>query len=173
MNFGEIKTTDIANGTGVRVSLFVSGCRHHCKGCFNPETWDFCYGKPFDTAAQEQLFSALKPSYIEGLTLLGGDPMEKENVEGLLPFIRALKEKFPQKNIWCYTGDIYENLLKRDDARQLLSYIDVLVDGPFIESQKKITLRFRGSENQRIIDVKESLKTNKTVLWTDPKEIKI
>ena len=163
MYYGEIKTTDIANGTGVRVSLFVSGCRHHCKGCFNPETWDFCYGKPFDREAEEKILLSLRPDYIEGLSLLGGDPMEAENVAALLPFIKRVKELYPNKNVWCYTGDVFENLMRREDARQLLAYIDILVDGPFVEQQKNIMLRFRGSENQRILNVPKSLLENKAI----------
>ena len=167
MNYGEIKRTDIANGPGVRVSLFVSGCRHHCKGCFNPETWDFAYGKCFDGAAEEEILSALAPDYITGLTLLGGDPLEAENVAVLIPFLKRVRGRFPQKSIWCFTGDLYENLLKRADARELLSLVDVLVDGPFVESRKNIMLRFRGSENQRLIDIKKSLAAGHAVEWEE------
>ncbi len=169
MNYAEIKKTDIANGPGVRVSLFVSGCRHHCKGCFNPETWDFCYGSPFDEIAECQLLEALSPGYIAGLTLLGGDPLEKENTVALIPFLKKVRQRFPSKSIWCFTGDVYENLLKRADAKELFSLIDVLVDGPFIEAQKNITLRFRGSENQRLIDIKKSLAAGTVVEWTEEK----
>jgi len=167
MNYGEIKKTDIANGPGVRVSLFVSGCRHHCKGCFNPETWDFAYGKRFDGAVEEEILSALAPDYITGLTLLGGDPLEAENVAALIPFIKRVRKRYPQKSIWCFTGDLYENLLKRADARELLSLTDVLVDGPFVESRKNIMLRFRGSENQRLIDIKKSLAAGHAVEWEE------
>ncbi len=169
MNYAEIKKTDIANGPGVRVSLFVSGCRHHCKGCFNPETWDFCYGSPFDEMVESQLLEALSPGYIAGLTLLGGDPLEKENTAALIPFLKKVRQRFPDKSIWCFTGDVYENLLKRADAKELFSLIDVLVDGPFIEAQKNITLRFRGSENQRLIDIPKSLATGLVVEWTEEK----
>lgn len=167
MNYAEIKKTDIANGPGVRVSLFVSGCRHHCKGCFNPETWDFCYGKPFDDVAKKQLLQALSPDYIAGLTLLGGDPLEPENTAALIPFLKEVRRLFPHKSIWCYTGDVYENLRKRTDAGELLKQIDVLVDGPFIEAQKNISLRFRGSENQRLLDVKKTINSQKAVEWTE------
>ncbi len=169
MNYAEIKKTDIANGPGVRVSLFVSGCRHHCKGCFNPQTWDFCYGNPFDETVAEQLIADLSPHYIAGLTLLGGDPLEKENTAALIPFLKKVRARFPQKSIWCFTGDLYENLLKRTDARELFALIDVLVDGPFVEAQKNISLRFRGSENQRLIDVQKSLAAETVVEWMEEK----
>ena len=169
MNYCQIKKTDIANGPGVRVSLFVSGCRHHCKGCFNPETWDFAYGKPFDAVAQEEVLRLLAPDYITGLTLLGGDPLEVENTAALIPFVTQVRRRYPHKSIWCFTGDVYENLLKRTDARELLSCVDVLVDGPFVESQKNIMLRFRGSENQRLIDVKKSFAAGKAIEWTEEK----
>lgn len=170
MNYGEIKKVDIANGTGVRVSLFVSGCTHHCKNCFNEVTWDFHYGVPFDDQAQEEVMDALKPDYISGLTLLGGEPMEPSNQRALLPFIKEVKRVYPNKSIWCYTGYLFDKeLLSESRARcevtdQLLSYIDILVDGRFIEELKDITLRFKGSSNQRIILVKESLKTGRIVL---------
>ena len=167
MNYGEIKKTDIANGPGVRVSLFVSGCRHRCKGCFNPETWDFGYGKPFDRQTEEQILAWLAPDYVAGLTLLGGDPLEKENTAALIPFIKRVRERYPQKSIWCFTGDLYENLLKRADARELLAYVDVLVDGPFIEGRKNIMLRFRGSDNQRLIDIKQSSAAGHVVEWME------
>ena len=169
MNYGEIKKTDIANGLGVRVSLFVSGCTHHCKGCFNPQTWDFNYGKPFDEDTVGKIIDYLSPSYITGLTVLGGEPMEKENQRELYPFIKKVKETFPQKDIWIYSGYVFEDEILSGRAHcevtdSLLSYTDVLVDGRFEEDKKNITLKFRGSENQRIIDVKKSLKTGKTVI---------
>ena len=167
MNYCQIKKTDIANGPGVRVSLFVSGCRRRCKGCFNPETWDFAYGEPFDTAVEQELMRLLAPDYIAGLTLLGGDPLEKENTAALVPFIKRVRERYPQKSIWCFTGDVYENLLKRADAVALLHNVDVLVDGPFVESQKNIMLRFRGSDNQRLIDIKKSFAAGYAVEWTE------
>ena len=163
MNYCEIKKTDIANGTGVRVSLFVSGCRHHCEGCFNPETWDFAYGSPFDRAAEDEVISALAPAYIEGLTLLGGDPLEPENAAALLPFVKRVKQLYPQKSVWCYTGDTFEKLRERQDAVALLAYIDVLVDGPFVLAKKNITLKFRGSENQRLLDIPKSLAAAKAM----------
>ena len=171
MNNGTIKKTDIANGAGVRVSLFVSGCTHHCKGCFNPETWSFDYGKPFTKETEEVLLSALSKSYINGLTLLGGEPMEPENQRVLLPLVKRVKDLYPEKNIWCYTGYDYEkDLLQESCARcecteELLGYIDVLVDGEFVEECKDISLPFRGSSNQRIIDVKASRNTGEVRLW--------
>ena len=168
MNYAEIKTTDIANGEGVRVSLFVSGCRRHCKGCFNAMTWDFGYGKPFDERVEEFILNALAPDYIAGLTLLGGDPFEPENQRALYPFVKKVRERFPQKNIWCYTGYTYEKgSLKEQEAKtevttQLLKLLDVLVDGKFIEELKDIRLKFKGSSNQRIIDLKKSFETDET-----------
>lgn len=170
MNYGEIKKFDIANGLGVRVSLFVSGCTHHCKNCFNQMTWDFHYGVPFDEDAQEKVLEYLKPDVIAGLTLIGGEPMEPSNQRALLPFVKKVKERYPNKNIWCYSGYIFDKeLLQESRARcevtdELLSYIDILVDGRFVEELKDITLRFRGSSNQRIILVKESLNSGKIVL---------
>ncbi len=160
MNYATIKKNDIANGKGVRVSLFVCGCRHHCKGCFNREAWDFDYGEPFTEKTAEEIFCALEPNYIEGLSLLGGEPMEPENRKELLPFLEEFDRRFPNKNLWCYTGFTLEELLDTD-ASNLLPHIDVLVDGKFIEEQKNHALLFRGSANQRIIDVPRSLKENK------------
>ncbi len=171
MNYGEIKKTDIANGEGVRVSLFVSGCTHHCEGCFNPETWNFCYGKEFTSETEKELLNALSPDFINGLTLLGGEPFETQNQRAIAPFLKKVREQFPNKNIWCYTGYLFdEELLKDSRARcevtdEMLGMIDVLVDGEFKQELKNITLRFRGSENQRIIDVKKSLQTGETVLY--------
>lgn len=172
MNYGNIKNTDIANGEGIRVTLFVSGCTHHCKNCFNKETWDFNYGKPFTKEIEDQLISMLEPSYVNGLTLLGGEPMEPQNQTALLPFIKRVKEKFGNtKNIWCYTGYIFDKDLFPNGraycpaTKELLNYFDVLVDGPFVESLKNISLKFRGSSNQRIIDVKKSLQSNNIVLY--------
>lgn len=170
MNYGEIKKCDIANGLGVRVTLFVSGCTHHCKGCFNPMTWDFNYGKPFTAQTEEEILKLLSPDYIDGLTLLGGEPMEKINQRGLLPLLRMVKKLYPKKNIWCYTGYTLEtDLLSESMARcectdEILSLIDVLVDGEFIEEQKNISLAFRGSENQRIIDMPKTLESGSVVL---------
>ncbi len=171
MNYGSIKKTDIANGAGVRVSLFVSGCTHHCKGCFNPETWNFHYGKPFTKETEEELIEALSKSFINGLSLLGGEPMEPDNQRVLLPFVKKVKELFPEKDIWCYTGYDYEqDLLGESRAhceatQELLCYIDVLVDGEFIEELKDISLQFRGSSNQRMIDVSASLSSGEVKLW--------
>ena len=171
MNYGEIKKTDIANGEGVRVSLFVSGCRRHCKNCFNRMTWDFSYGKPFTEATQEELFEALAPGYIAGLTLLGGDPMEPENQRALLPFLKEVRKRFPHKTIWCYTGYTYadgtlaEGEVNCEATRELISLLDVLVDGRFVEELKDIRLVFRGSSNQRVIDVKRSLESGSVVLY--------
>ncbi len=171
MNYAEIKRCDIANGPGVRMSLFVSGCTHRCKNCFNAVAWDFSYGKEFDQATQERLMKDLEPDYIRGLTLLGGEPMEPANQEGLLVFLRAFKERYPKKDIWCYTGYVYtpdqlgKLIPQCPQTAELLSMIDVLVDGPFIEAQKKLTLRFRGSENQRLIDMKATLAQGSVVLW--------
>ena len=160
MKYSSIKYYDIANGEGVRTSLFVSGCTHHCKGCFNPETWDFNHGTEFTVDTIYDIVKSCEPYYIEGLTLLGGEPMEPENQRALLPLVRTFKERYPEKNIWCYTGYTYETDLLDDNGKahtevteDFLSYIDVLVDGEFIEAKKDITLKFRGSSNQRIIDV--------------------
>ena len=167
MNYCEIKTTDIANGPGVRVSLFVSGCRHHCEGCFNREAWDFDYGQPFTAETEEQLLSALRPAYVQGLTLLGGDPLEPENIRGLLPFLQRVRAELPQKDIWCFTGDTFEQLLQKRQAIELLQWVDVLVDGPFVLAKRNLMLKFRGSENQRLLDVQKSLAAGKAVAWEE------
>lgn len=169
MNYAEIKKVDVADGTGVRVSLFVSGCTHHCPGCFNEETWDFTYGKPFTPAVEEELLAALDHPYIAGLTLLGGEPMEPEHQRALLPFLQKVRAKFPQKDIWCYSGYTLEELLEESRAhceatRPMLELMDVLVDGEFIQAQKDITLKFRGSANQRIILLKPTLETGEIAL---------
>lgn len=159
MNYGNIKEYDIADGPGVRVSLFVSGCRHHCKGCFNSETWDFNYGKPYTKEVEEKIIGLLEPSYIQGFTLLGGEPFEPENQAELAGLLRRIRECYPQKDIWCYTGYLYDVDLQEggkvhtEAAEEMLSYIDVLVDGEFIEEEKDITLPFRGSRNQRILEL--------------------
>ena len=173
MNYGEIKTTDIANGICVRVSLFVSGCTHHCKGCFNEQTWDFNFGKPYTEETEEAILSALAPDYIEGLTLLGGEPFEPQNQRALLPLLKKLREKMPNKTVWCYSGYLFDReLLTESRARcevtdEMLSLIDVLVDGRFVEAQKSLMLKFRGSSNQRIIDVKKSLEAGSVILYMD------
>lgn len=172
MNYGEIKNCDIANGEGVRVTLFVSGCTHHCKGCFNPMTWDFDFGQEFTEETEKTILDMLAPSYIMGLTLLGGEPMEPVNQRGLLPLLKKVRELYPEKTVWCYSGYLFDKeLLGESRARcevtdELLSYIDVLVDGEFVLEKKNITLQFRGSENQRIIDVKKSLAEGGVVLYT-------
>lgn len=173
MYYSEIKKCDIANGPGVRVTLFVSGCTRHCKGCFNEMTWDFSYGSPFDESVEEKILSDLEPDYIAGLTLLGGEPLEYANWRTLLPFVRKVKESYPGKDIWCYTGYRFEkDILERfcgqwEGMREFLSYLDVLVDGEFVLEQKDISLQFRGSGNQRIIRVPESLRMGEIVLWQD------
>lgn len=170
MNYGTIKNCDIANGEGVRVSLFVSGCTHHCHNCFNPETWSFSYGSPFDKQAQSKLLTLLSPDYIDGLSLLGGEPFEPDNQRALVPFLKKVRAQYPGKTIWCYTGYTLESdLLSESCARcectdEMLSLIDVLVDGEFIEAQKNISLAFRGSENQRLIDVPATLSSG-SVVW--------
>lgn len=169
MYYGNIKSADIANGPGVRVTLFVSGCTHHCKNCFNPETWDFEYGKIFTAETENEIIKLCTPAYIEGLTLLGGEPMDPRNQEGLLPFVKKFKENFPNKTIWCYTGYVFDKDLvpggraHTKDTDQLLSFIDIMVDGPFVESLKNLMLKFRGSSNQRLIDMKQTLESGKVV----------
>ena len=170
MKYATIKDYDISNGLGIRISLFVSGCTHKCPGCFNEVAWDFEYGEEFDKGVEDKLIKMLEPSYIAGLTLLGGEPFEVVNQKALLPFIKRVKETYPNKNIWAFTGYLFDkDLLNQSRARcevtdELLTYIDVLVDGPFILSKKDIALKFRGSDNQRIIDVKKSLSENKVIL---------
>lgn len=171
MNYATIKKRDIANGEGVRVSLFVSGCTHHCKNCFNKEAWDFSYGEKFTEDTENLILEYLEPDYVNGLSLLGGEPFEVQNQETLTKLLRKVKAKYPNKSVWCYTGYLFdEHLLKDSRARgeftdEMLSYIDVLVDGPFVEEQKDISLQFRGSKNQRVIDVKRSQASGKIVLW--------
>lgn len=171
VNYADIKQYDVANGPGVRVSLFVSGCTHHCKNCFNQETWDFHYGKLFTEKEQEQILQYLKPDYVAGLSLLGGEPFEPSNQERLVPLLRAVRETYPQKDIWCYTGYLFDTQILGDmchkyaTASEMLSCIDILVDGRFVEEKKNLKLRFRGSENQRIIDVRKSLEQNAVIHW--------
>ena len=177
MNYATIKTHDIANGPGVRVSLFVSGCTHHCKGCFNPETWDFHYGKPYTPQVEEEILKTLEPWYMRGLSLLGGEPFEIQNQLTVLGLVKKVKERYPDKTIWCYTGYDYERdilagrLGDWSVTGELLKYLDVLVDGEFVEAKKDLTLRFRGSSNQRIIDVPKSLAADQVVWWVDPDEL--
>ncbi|MCD8131303.1 MAG: anaerobic ribonucleoside-triphosphate reductase activating protein [Lachnospiraceae bacterium] len=173
MNYCNIKKTDIADGPGVRVSLFVSGCTHHCKGCFQPETWSFDYGDPFTEDTQRELLEALSPDYIAGLTLLGGEPFEPDNQRALLPLLREARRSLPGKTIWAYSGYELEELAgwvpglgraRCGSTDEMLSLIDVLVDGEFMQEKKNISLLFRGSENQRLISVKKSLEQGNAVL---------
>lgn len=171
MHYCEIKNCDIANGTGVRVSLFVSGCTNHCEECFQPQTWDFCYGEPFTKEAEDKIIEMLRPDYITGLTLLGGEPFEPKNQRELLPFVRRVREELPEKNIWAFSGFTLDKELWQEGSYprcevtdELLSLIDVLVDGRFVNALKNIRLKFRGSENQRIIDMKSTLAKGEIVL---------
>ena len=170
MYYGSIKPCDIANGTGVRVTLFVSGCTHRCKGCFQPQTWDFCYGRPFTAETEEALLEALDRPYISGLTLLGGEPFEPDNQRALLPFLRRLRQQLPDKTVWAFSGYTWEELTGQSRARceatgALLSLVDVLVDGEFVEALRDISLRFRGSSNQRLLDVPASLAAGRPIPW--------
>ena len=173
MNYGEIKNCDIANGEGVRVSLFVSGCTNRCKGCFQPQTWDFNYGEPFTAQTAEKLLEMLAPDYINGLTLLGGDPFEPENQRVLLPFLRHMRQVLPHKTVWAFTGFTYEQLLtdgahpRCEATDPMLTLIDVLVDGPYVEQLHDISLRFRGSSNQRLIDLNATRAAGEVVLWNN------
>ena len=171
MNFAQIYTNDVANGTGCRTSLFVSGCTHHCEGCFNKVSWDFNYGALYTKEIEDQIIDSLKPSYISGLTILGGEPMEIVNQEALAPLIKRVRETFPQKSIWVYSGYTWEELTDEENKRchgkdtmEILSNIDILVDGEFVEEKKDIMLRFRGSSNQRIIDVQKTLEEGNVIL---------
>ncbi len=173
MNYADIKYCDIANGVGVRTSLFVSGCRNQCPQCFNPETWSFAYGKPFTPEVEDAIIQSLQPSYIAGLSVLGGEPLEPENQEALVPFLKRVREAVPHKSIWLYTGFTWEEVTEGPsrahllNAGYILDFIDVLVDGRFVQAQKDITLRFRGSANQRLIDVPATLAAGEVVWWQD------
>lgn len=173
MHCGNVKYCDIANGTGVRTSVFVSGCTHCCAGCFQPETWDFSYGSPFDEAMEEEILESLAPAYIDGLTVLGGEPMEPANQPAVLGLLQKVRERFPQKSIWLFTGDVYEDLLKPENPRRTLATegifdcVDVLVDGPFIQERAQAGLRFRGSSNQRLIDMNRTRATGVVTEWQD------
>lgn len=173
MNYATIKYYDIANGPGVRTSVFVSGCRHRCPGCFNAVAWDFAYGQPFDKATRNQVFASCQPDYIAGLSLLGGEPFEPENQRELLPFVKNVKALYPNKTIWCYTGNHFEQEILRpgcgrcEVTDEFLQYIDVLVDGDFVQDKYDISLRFRGSSNQRIIDMNRTRAAGHVVLWQD------
>ena len=173
MHYGEIKNCDIANGLGVRVTLFVSGCTNHCENCFQPQTWDFRYGRPFTQETENELLGLLSPDYINGLTLLGGEPFEPDNQRALLPFLHRVRRELPRKTIWSFTGFTWEEL--HDPAAyprcevtdELLSLLDVLVDGRYVDALHDISLRFRGSSNQRIIDVPQTLQTGTLTLWDE------
>ena len=171
MNYATIKKNDVANGEGVRVSLFVSGCTHHCDGCFNSETWDFEYGEKYTEATEKEILSALGKNYIRGLSLLGGEPFEPQNQAEVLSLARRARSLYPEKDIWCYSGYDFEKdllsgrLCDREITMKMLSCIDILVDGKFVEELKNLRLRFKGSENQRIIDVKKSMEENRIILW--------
>lgn len=162
MNYAEIKKCDISNGPGIRVSLFVSGCDHHCKNCFNPETWDYNYGQPFTNKTVMEIIALLKPDNVSGLTLLGGDPLMSNNIKDVADLCCIVKTLYPKKTIWCFTGYTWEYLMvykkKNDYLNELLKYVDVIVDGPYIEEQKDLMLKFRGSKNQRIIDVQKAIR---------------
>ena len=173
MNYATIKNNDIANGPGVRVSLFVSGCTHRCPGCFNEVAWDFEYGQPFTQETVELILNMLAPAHIKGLTLLGGEPFEPQNQPAIVDLLRQVKEKYPEKSVWAYSGYLFDRdilagrLGPREITEEYISYLDVLVDGPFIQSRKNLSLRFRGSDNQRLIDVRQSLESGEIVLWKD------
>ena len=173
MNYAAIKWADVANGPGVRVSLFVSGCTHRCPGCFNEEAQDFAYGQPFTQAEEDKIVRALAPGHIKGLSLLGGEPFEPENQRRLLPFVRRVREAYPEKNIWAFTGFTYEELLQEGSyarcgaTEELLSLVDVLVDGRYVEALKDISLRFRGSSNQRLLDLNATRRTGQLTLLPD------
>ena len=173
MNYATIKNCDIANGPGVRVSLFVSGCTHRCPGCFNEVAWDFEYGEPFTEETIDMIIRMMEPAHIKGLTLLGGEPFEPQNQPNLVKLLRRVKEVYPEKSIWAFSGYLFDKdilawrLGPREITEEYLGYLDVLVDGPFILAKKNLSLRFRGSENQRLIDVPESLRRGEVVLWQD------
>lgn len=174
MHYGAIRKYDVANGPGVRITLFVSGCRNHCKGCFQKETWDFCYGQEYTNDTEDYILSMLDSDYVEGLTILGGEPFEPENQETILGLIKRVRKDLPQKNIWVFSGYRLEEEILKEGAhpntqfsKEIISKIDVLVDGRFIEEKKNITLIFRGSENQRLIDIKKTLESGTVVLWDE------
>ena len=173
MNYGEIKDCDIANGIGIRVSLFVSGCTNRCPGCFQPQTWDFNYGQEFTRETEDKILEMLKPDYITGLTVLGGEPFEPENQVVLVPFLKRVKEAYPDKTIWSFSGFVLEDLMKEgihchtDVTMDMLNMLDVLIDGRFEQELKNIQLRFRGSENQRLIDMNKTREEGKVVLWDE------
>lgn len=176
MYYADIKNCDVSNGPGVRISLFVSGCTHHCKNCFNEETWDFHYGEPFTEKEIERILTLMEPDYIRGFTLLGGEPFEYSNQQGVLPLLRAIKERYPKKTVWCFSGYLFDRDIvgsmcaKWAETQEMLRYIDVLVDGEFVEELKDLSLRFKGSSNQRTILVQESLGSGGIVLWDSESE---
>ena len=180
MYFGTVKKNDIANGEGVRTSLFVSGCRNACPGCFNKETWAFNYGTAFTDAVMEDILESVRPAYVRGLTVLGGEPLEPENQRDLLPLLREFKRRYPDKSVWLYTGNLYEEITGAvgsfykclDITAELLSYVDILVDGRYEEEKKSLGLRFRGSSNQRVIDMNKTRKCGAVVIWDGCKEDK-
>ena len=173
MYYGEIKKSDISNGEGIRTSLFVSGCRNACKNCFNRQTWAFDFGEPFTDAVAESIYKTFESPFVTGLTVLGGEPMEPENQRDLLPFLREFKRRFPGKTVWLYTGNLYEELTGKlgehykciPETEELLSYVDILIDGRFVEEEKRLGLRFRGSANQRIIDMNKTRAEGRVVIW--------
>ncbi len=180
MNYAAIKKSDIANGEGIRTTVFVSGCRNRCKNCFQPETWSFDYGSPFTDEVMEEIFKTFENPVVRGLTILGGEPMEPENQRGLLPFLKEFKRRYPKKTVWLYTGNLYETLIGEvgshpkciDITGELLSLVDILVDGPFIEEETRLGLRFRGSANQRIIDMNKTREAGCIVIWDGVSEDK-
>ena len=166
MNYANIKSHDIANGPGVRVSLFVSGCTHRCPGCFNEEAWDFDYGKPFDQSVIDHILDLVKPGFIKGITYLGGEPMDPRNQAGLLELTRQIRAAYPEKSVWCFTGYVWDKIpVVAGVTEELIRLCDVIVDGPFVAAKKNLSLKFRGSENQRLIDVRKTLETGSVVLW--------
>ena len=172
MNYATIKTTDVANGPGIRVSLFVSGCEHYCDQCFNAEAWDFDFGTPYSTETEDEILALLAPDYIRGLSLLGGEPLHPRNQRALLPLLQRVKQRYPEKSIWCYTGYLLEDLLAGavgdlETAVSLLQHTDVLVDGKFIAARKDLTLRFRGSQNQRVLDMPATLASGTPTIWAE------
>lgn len=181
MYFGAIKKNDVANGEGIRTTLFVSGCTNKCKNCFNPETWSFTYGSPFTKEVAEDILKTFDSAFVSGLTLLGGEPMEPENQKELLPFIREFKQKYPKKTLWLYTGNLYEELTSGignhpkciPETEELLSYVDILVDGRFEEDKKSLGIRFRGSTNQRVIDMNKTRELGEITIWDGCKQDKV
>ena len=167
MNYHNIDKMSVENGTGIRCVLWLSGCEIHCKNCQNPQTWDKCSGIKFDQYAKKELLDSLSKDYIKGLTLSGGNPLEKYNILELLSLLKEIKKTYPDKDIWCYSGYTYDQLMKREDLKDIWQYIDVLVDGPYIDEQRDITLKWRGSKNQRVIDIQRTIKEKNVILYCD------